>query len=183
MKFVEFGRGIKFACRKPDQIKQMLSDQMTQDMRRILETAMNQGLKRQAYDGDESRKFTPGYFGADNEFFSWQNVFPSTLVKDEKAPGLLIYIPADRDDFVREDELTSIDDRKTNSQHQRIIKQLLNQILPPEDKRSPLLKSSLEILDRVFTSGAFRVASYYGGMEEKQKSLKKFLMEFKFFVF
>jgi len=173
MKFVEFGRGIKFACHKPDQIKQMLSDQMTQDMRRILEAAMNQGLKRQAYDGDESRKITPGYFGPGNEFFAWQNVFPSTLVKDEKAPGLLIYIPADRDDFVREDELTSIDDRKTNSQHQRIIKKLLNQILPPEDKRSPLLKSSLETLGRIFTSGAFRVASYYGGGERKIKELKK----------
>jgi len=173
MKIVEFGRGIKFACRRAAQIKQMLSDQMTQDMRRILETAMNQGLKRQAYDGDQSKKFTPGYFGADNEFFAWQNVFPSTLVKDEKAPGLLIYSPADPGDFVGEEELTPVDDREINAQHQGIIRQLLNQILPPEDKKSPLLKSSLEILGRVFTSGAFRVASYYGEDERKTKGLKK----------
>ncbi|MAP24688.1 MAG: hypothetical protein CMM87_04050 [Rickettsiales bacterium] len=169
LKVSDFWFGMVDGCQRPNSINQMLSDQMTVDMRRILQEAMAYGLKKQPYDNNKSQKFTPGYFGPDNQYFAWQNLFPSTLNKDLMAPGLVIYFPADKDDFINVAEFVKNTDRPTNARHHHVIQQLLENLLPPEKKRKPLLGQSLDGLTRVFKSGVLRPASYYGYDLESQE--------------
>jgi hypothetical protein len=169
LKVSDFWFGMVDGCRRPNHINEILSDQMTVDMRRILQESMAYGLRKQPYDNNQSQKFIPGYFGPDNQYYAWQNLFPSTLNKDLMAPGLVLYFPADKDDFINVAELVDNADRSSTARHHQLIQQLLEGLLPPEKKRKPLLGQSLDGLTRVFKSGVLRPAAYYGYDSESQK--------------
>ena len=170
LKVSEFWGGMVDGCRRPNHINQMLSDQMTVDMRRVLQEAMAYGLERQPYDQNQSQKFTPGYFGPDNQYYAWQNLFPSTLTKDTMTPGLVIYFPADKDDFINIAEYVDLTNTQEITRHYQLIQQLLECILPPQKKREPLLNKSVDGLSRIF-SGVLKPAAYYGN-DPNSKKLK-----------